>query len=184
MGFVPMGMYQNQQQTMMMREDPKTLPVGFQPTPYSVLFGRGKKCTQSCGNRRLRVIAMMFLDKYAKAESKDQKSEIVTEIQDTVNAACPFGRGAFVRQSCHGRWMEVDSIMAREKISQVLRDLLHNKYRSSVKNKMANRRKQRMEARGSITSTETSSSEEFNSESSSEFGFEFCSELVSQEMIM
>eukprot|EP00339_Tiarina_fusa_P020081 CAMPEP_0117020650 /NCGR_PEP_ID=MMETSP0472-20121206/15677_1 /TAXON_ID=693140 ORGANISM="Tiarina fusus, Strain LIS" /NCGR_SAMPLE_ID=MMETSP0472 /ASSEMBLY_ACC=CAM_ASM_000603 /LENGTH=199 /DNA_ID=CAMNT_0004725925 /DNA_START=94 /DNA_END=693 /DNA_ORIENTATION=+ len=148
----------------------KMLPVDFQPTPYTVLFGRGKKCTQACGNRRLRVTAMMFLDRYAKAETKDQKSEIVTEIQGTVQASCPGGRGAFVRENSEGHWIEVDSIMAREKISQVLRDLLHTKYRSSVKNKIAVRRKRRIQARSSITSMDTtmSSSEEFQ-ESSTEF---------------
>jgi hypothetical protein len=156
----------------------KMLPFDFQPTPYSVLFGRGKKCTQACGNRRLRVTAMMFLDRYAKAETKDQKSEVVTEIQTTVQAACPGGRGAFVRQNTAGYWIEVDSIMAREKISQVLRDLLHTKYRSSVKNKIAVRRKRRMQARSPFTSMETcSSSEEFNPESSSEFGSESSSEF-------
>jgi hypothetical protein len=42
-----------------------------------------------CGNRRLRVIASMFIERYAKAETKDTNSEIVSEIQETILKACP-----------------------------------------------------------------------------------------------
>jgi hypothetical protein len=183
--FAPMGSYQKPQRLRIPRvqypldssSSTKMLPSDFEPSPYSVIFGRTKKCTQACGNRRLRVFAMIFLDKYAKASTRDQKSAIVTEIQSTIEEACPEKRGAFVRPS-GGRWIEVNSIVAREKISQVLRDILHSKYRSSVKNKMAVRRKRKMQSQSSISSTETESTDEAPST-------EFSSELlVSRDSVM
>jgi hypothetical protein len=53
---------------------------GFQPGPYSILFGRGKKCTKAPGRRRLRVIVSVLIQCYAKAKTKDAKLEIVSEI--------------------------------------------------------------------------------------------------------
>ena len=138
------------------------LPEDFVPLPYSVLFGRGKKCTNACGNRRLRIICTMYLARYAKVmDNKDEKSEIVSEIYSTVKEACRnnAGLGAFIR-NIDGRWYEVEMTVAREKISQFLRDLLHTKYRSSMKSKIANRRQRRIEStrKSSIVSTESNSS--------------------------
>ena len=37
------------------------LPEGFEPTPYSVVCGRGRQCKTSVGNRCLQVIALFLL---------------------------------------------------------------------------------------------------------------------------
>jgi hypothetical protein len=48
--------------------------------------------------------------------------------------------GSFVK-SVDGKWSAADHHAAREKVGVVLRDLLHDKYRSSTKSKVANRRR-------------------------------------------
>lgn len=126
------------------------LPEDFVPTPYSVVCGRGTKCTNAVGNRRLQVIATMFINKYSLAHRKDDKTEIVTEILKMVKNACPDERFAFVRYH-EGRWWEVETLIAREKIGAVLRDCLHSKYRSSTKSKLERRRAQKR--RGSTDSS-------------------------------
>lgn len=121
------------------------LPVNFKPTPYSVICGRGRKCAESIGNRRLNVIAQMFIPRYSQATRKEEKSLIVTEILELVRDACPNERHAFLRL-INGEWWEAENLSAREKVGTVLRDSLHSKYRSSTKSKLA-RRKERKEAR-------------------------------------
>jgi len=115
------------------------LPEGFEPTPYSVICGRGRKCTAAVGNRRLQVIATMFIGRYAQLNRKEEKSEIVSEILSMVKDACPDERYAFIKYH-GGRWWEVETLIAREKIGAVLRDCLHSKYRSSTKSKLERRR--------------------------------------------
>lgn len=119
------------------------LPEDFEPTPYTVICGRGRKCADAIGNRRLQVIAQMFIAKYSQARKKEEKTLIVTDILEIVRDAAPEARFAFVRECKeNGRWYEVENIHAREKVGTVLRDCLHSKYRSSTKSKLA-RRKQR-----------------------------------------
>ena len=114
------------------------------PTPYSVLFGRGKKCTESCGNRRMRVIAGTCVERYANATTREQKSEIVSLIHDMILSACPNNQqAAFIRYR-DGRWVQVGNQEAREKISQTLRDCLSEKYRSSSRSKIAARKERRL----------------------------------------
>lgn len=115
------------------------LPVNFIPSHYSVICGRGKACTDAVGNRRLKVTASIFLEKYSKASTKEEKSMIVTEIMDIVEDACPDEIGAFIRYD-KGRWWVVDHMAAREKVGALLRDCLHTKYRSSTKSKLARKR--------------------------------------------
>jgi hypothetical protein len=120
---------------------PRTpLPLEFQPTPYSVIFGHGKKCTEACGNRRLRVIISMHADRYSQAgNNKKRKSEIVSEVYSMIQDACPDKRAAFIR-FIDGYWWEVLGFLAREKIAGMFRNYLHTKYRSSNKAKVQQRR--------------------------------------------
>ena len=120
------------------------LPLDFEPSAYSVICGRGKVCTHAVGNRRLKIIASLFLQKYSNANTKEEKSSIVSEIMDMLEDACPDSRGAFVRFS-NGRWWTVDMMSAREKVGALLRDCLHTKYSSSNKAKLAKRRNQRQQ---------------------------------------
>jgi hypothetical protein len=110
----------------------------FQLSDYSVLCCRGKDSVNHVGNRRFRILASMYVAKYSQADSKAAKSVIVSEI---ITAIRQVG-GNFCKQK-RGTWFEVGEHCAREKVSALLRDLLHTQYRSSNKSKIANRRARR-----------------------------------------
>jgi hypothetical protein len=79
----------------------------------------------------------MFLQKYSAARNKHEKSTIVSDIINTVKAATNE-YGAFIRLH-NGRWWEVEELVARERVGSVMRDSLHDKYRSSTQSKLARR---------------------------------------------
>ena len=124
------------------------LPQGYSPSPESVVIGKGG---HTRGRSRLRMIAAKFLEEYSQATTKIEKSAIVSKIVEIVQKGCPDG-GAFIRFA-DGRWWEVDSSKAREKVGYVLRDLLHDKYRSSSTSKAAARRRKSLEKANSSSST-------------------------------
>jgi hypothetical protein len=119
----------------------RLLPTEFTPSPYTVIFGRGKKCTEACGNRRLRIIVGMHAERYLKAVCKEEKSDILSEVYGIIQDACQ-DITAFVRMR-NERWHEVDPCRAREKISGLFRDHLDDKYRSSNKSKVRQRRERK-----------------------------------------
>jgi hypothetical protein len=111
------------------------LPANFIPTESTVICGRGKACTTSIGNRRLKSIVNSFLKPYSEAINKLERSAIVSSIVGAIKR----GGGNFVK--CEdGIWWEVDDAFAREKIGCMLRDCLHIQYRSSAKAKLARRK--------------------------------------------
>jgi hypothetical protein len=116
------------------------LPVEYPPSDYSVVCGRGKDSFNHVGNRRFRILASMFIDRYSRADSKIAKSAIVSEIIAVIRQAggtfCKYQKGA---------WADVGEHQAREKVSSLLRDLLHTEYRSSAKAKVARRWSQSMQ---------------------------------------
>jgi hypothetical protein len=106
----------------------------FQPSDYSVVCGRGNDSFNHVGNRRFRILASIFVERYSRTDSKTAKSAIVSKIFAVIHQAggmfCKFKKGS---------WCEVGNHQAREKVSALLRDLLHNQYRSSVKAKVGRR---------------------------------------------
>ena len=108
-----------------------------------MIIGRGRSFHDAAGSQRLRVIATSFLPEYTKATTKQDKTVIVSRIVDMVRVACPKN-AAFIKL-INGRWWSLNEFRAREKVGYVLRDLLHDKYRSSSKAKVAKRRVQRQE---------------------------------------
>jgi hypothetical protein len=107
-----------------------------QPCDYSVVCGRGKDSFNHAGNRRFRILASMFIGRYSEADSKRAKSAIVSEIIAVIRQA----GGDFCKYE-GGGWFEVGDHCAREKVSALLRDLLHTQYRSSAKAKVGRRQK-------------------------------------------
>jgi hypothetical protein len=118
----------------------RLLPIYFSPHSYSVICGRGKVRSSTMGNRFLLSVAGRYMLKYSRAlHSKKEKSSIVSDILEIVRDGCPGGRGAFIRTE-KNRWIELSELDARDKISSVMRNVLHNEYRSSTKSKMAKRK--------------------------------------------
>jgi hypothetical protein len=113
------------------------LPEGFEPGEYDVICSRGKWAMNAPGNVRYRNIIKENLQRYSETTTKQEKSAIVSEIVESVQALTP--EGGFVR-SVNGRWYTVTDHIAREKTGQSFRDLLHTQYRSSTK---AKRRRQK-----------------------------------------
>ena len=84
------------------------LSEDYSPNNYSVLCGRGREFFNAIGNRRFRVIVSIFLERYSKADTKSQKSQIVSDVVDMVRSS----GGGFVKLE-HGRWYEVGDSVAR-----------------------------------------------------------------------
>jgi hypothetical protein len=128
--------------------DPKTekttpeVKGDFQLSDFSVVCGRGRDSFNHIGNRRFRILASMFIERYSRANSKASKTVIVSEIIEVIRQAdgnfCKFTKG---------KWTEVADHHAREKVSALLRDLLHTQYRSSAKAKIARRKTAKTEIR-------------------------------------
>mmetsp|Transcript_20736 Transcript_20736/g.37390 ORF Transcript_20736/g.37390 Transcript_20736/m.37390 type:complete len:433 (+) Transcript_20736:104-1402(+) len=119
------------------RKEKIRLPDDFSPSAYSVLIGRGKVNTEATGNKRLKVIVSTFLDEYSKAPNRISRSIIVSKIVDMIHEACPVG--SFVKHE-DGAWWQVSDHMARERVGSMLRDALHEQYKSSSRSKLARRR--------------------------------------------
>jgi hypothetical protein len=113
----------------------KPLGADFQPSLYSVICARGQSSFNHAGNRRFRALTTLYLERYSRATAKAAKSAIVSNIVATVRQA----GGDFCKIENH-EWFEVGDHCAREKVSTLLRDLLHTQYRSSGKAKSSNRR--------------------------------------------
>jgi hypothetical protein len=112
-----------------------SLGLDFEPSDYSVICGRGKENFNHVGNRRFRILTSMSMERYARTDNnKATKSAIVSEIVAIVRQA----GGNFCKYK-RGEWYEVGDYYAREKVSSLLRDLLHTQYRSSAKAKIARR---------------------------------------------
>jgi hypothetical protein len=111
------------------------LGLNFQPSEYSVLCCRGKDSVNYSGNRRFRMVSSMYVEKYSQADTKAAKSAIVSDIITEIRQA-----GGNFCKYINGAWFEVGDHYAREKVSSLLRNLLHKQYRSSNKSKTAMRR--------------------------------------------
>ncbi len=117
----------------------RQLPADFVPDSTSVICGRGKACTASPGNKRLRTIVESFISKYSEATTKTEKTNTVNLIMDAVQGK-DREKGMFVRQH-DGWWWEVEDAVAREKVGCLIRDCLHTQYRSSSKAKFLKKKR-------------------------------------------
>ena len=122
------------------------LPSNFKPGTYDVICQKGKQAKRHPGNRRYRHLIDMCVKKYAMAETRIEKSTIVSEIVDAIYLSSPDG--GFVRYQ-DGQWWEVGTPQAREKTGQLLRascSTLNDcgggtspQYRSTTRNKRLRR---------------------------------------------
>lgn len=118
----------------------KFFPRDFQPGPYDVLIGRGKKCYNHVGNIHFRNLVANNLGDYSRSKTKQEKSHILADLVKQIRKISP--NGGFLKQDIEtGLWYEVGGFLAREKTSQAFRDALHENYRSSNSFKKQQRRK-------------------------------------------
>ena len=133
------------------------LPESFQPTAYTVILGRGNMAFRSVGYQRLQVIISMHLKRYSNAQSRVERSSIVSSIiemiQDGVgvDGGCPFVRLDDKTQ----RWYEVDERTYRERVGSMIRDRLHGQFRSSNRAKLAKRQAKRKETKKAAATAAT-----------------------------
>ena len=111
--------------------------VANHPNENGVICKRDKEFFNHSGNRRFRSILASRADEYNQAQSKLDKSIIVSEIMNQVHYAKPAG--CFIRLEKGGSWREIDEAPAREKIGQGFRDLLDSKYKFATKAKKRRR---------------------------------------------
>ena len=134
---------QSCKEKVMMNNKPKKskqvvrLPQSWEPTPTSIICGRGSIALEHEGNQRLRVLVKSHLKNYSESQCKFQKSRIVSEIVETVRRGSPDG--GFVKFVDDG-WVQVSERHSREKVGQMFRDCLHSKYKSSTQFKAQVRR--------------------------------------------
>lgn len=119
------------------------LPLNFEPRAQDVICGRGLRTKNHPGNKELKQHISLYMDAYSKAESKFDKTTIVSSILDFVHQR----GGMFVKKIAEGEWVEVSEELKRDKIGQAFRDSLHSQYRSSTRAKRR-RWKQEEQERG------------------------------------
>ena len=108
------------------------LPDEFRPGRFDVICARGNEAKNHHGNVMFRKIVRSFVPQYSQATSRFKKSMIVSQIVDAVRQQSPDG--GFVKEEA-GHWYEVGTHLAREKVGQSFRNLLHGQYKSSTKSK-------------------------------------------------
>jgi hypothetical protein len=112
------------------------LAADFKPSDFSVICGRGKESYDHVGNHHFRELASMFVARYSRANSKADKSEIVSEMVGMIHQA----EGTFCKLE-KGIWFKVGDHYAREKAGALLRDMMLAQQRPPVKAKMAKKLK-------------------------------------------
>lgn len=112
------------------------LGSNFVPGKYDVLCSRGKVAWSHYGNVFLRELVALNANRYNAAKSRLERTILVSEIVDYIRSR---GTG-FVKQELNSdNWIEVGDDLAREKIGQMMRNILGS-FRSSLKSKTAMRK--------------------------------------------
>ena len=106
------------------------------PSPLDVVCCKGNLAFQHEGNQRLQAIVRSYVDQYEAAETKGEKSMVVSLVMSAIREE----RGRFVRKDpVSGVWKVTTTRFAREKIGQMFRNSLHSQYKSSTASKRRRR---------------------------------------------
>lgn len=83
-----------------------------------VLCGKEKNCVNHPGSRNFRAVIDQYALKYNEAITKQQRMEVTKEIYDSLGAQ----NGRFLKYNSKVKsWVELSSLLARDKISHALR---------------------------------------------------------------
>ena len=106
------------------------LPSSFTPSNNDVIIGTGRDARNHVGNASFMKIIRKYSDEYSTLTAKKAKGTIITKIIRDATKQSPTGTPFVKRQNGHRYTADHD--MAREKVSQSMRNLLHNQYKSST----------------------------------------------------
>lgn len=114
------------------------LPHEFVPSEHDVIVGTGRLPKIHVGNIRFHErIHQLYAKRYAKAKTRLDKSMIISEIVVAVREKSPSNTGFVKRVGT--RWYTLNDRFSRERVSQSLRNILQDQYRSSTKAKKRRR---------------------------------------------
>jgi hypothetical protein len=113
------------------------LPSDFTPSSMDVIVGTGREPRNHQGNALFKEMLKLYISRYSNVDRKLEKTLIISEIVAAVQEQSPTGSG-FVKK-VQGQWYAVDDHQSREKVSQGLRNILHDQYRSSARSKKRKR---------------------------------------------
>mmetsp|Transcript_14491 Transcript_14491/g.31625 ORF Transcript_14491/g.31625 Transcript_14491/m.31625 type:complete len:321 (+) Transcript_14491:287-1249(+) len=108
---------------------PTGLPGGYQPSPFDVCCGRGKKNWNHEGNTIFRRLIRSNVQGYQDAIDKQEKSSIVISIVDTIRSQ----GGRFLKQDDDKQWYDIGDSQAREKVGHSLRDQVNAQTKQQMK---------------------------------------------------
>lgn len=103
------------------RDDNNPLGIGYQPTDWDVVCGRGKGSYNKPGNKRFREIVKEHMSEYMGARTKFDKSTVLQNIIDIIREQ-NNGTARFIKQNKDGSWYEISEDAAREKVGHTLRE--------------------------------------------------------------
>ena len=110
------------------------LADNFIPSQYDVIVGTGREARNHVGNFNFQEhIIKKHIGEYLE-QSKLEKGRTISQIIEEAKSKSPTGT-PFVKKLGDGKWYAVGYNQAREKVSQSVRNELHDKYRSSVEAK-------------------------------------------------
>jgi len=115
-------------------------PANFEPRSIDVIVGKGMNCYNHIGNKMLRnTIVASRLVEYARTTSKKEKSDVVSSILELVRK----NGGSFVKKDYDtGLWYDAEPFLARDKISQTIRNSLRLNNKKSKVNKRSREHQQ------------------------------------------
>jgi len=91
--------------------------VTAEPVSWDVLCNRSRFAFNHIGNRRFRLAIANHALAYSKLSTKSQKSTMVLALVKSVQDA----GGNFLSRNKHGRWEQVSTLQAKEKVGHAFR---------------------------------------------------------------
>lgn len=86
------------------------------PGKFDVLCGQSRVCANHTGNKRFQAVLDLYAPKYDAVSSKQEKMTLTKEIVSRIGDA----GGHFLKYK-EGRWQEISTVTARDKVSHALR---------------------------------------------------------------
>jgi hypothetical protein len=120
------------------------IPLGksFEPSPNTVVLGKGNIPKQNPGNKKLKSYALECLNEYVKGQ-RTEKIAIISRIIGCVQKRNrTTSTPAFVKYE-KNQWWTATELDGRSKVTQVFRDCLSGHYKSSTNSKVEKRREKR-----------------------------------------